>query len=524
MSIVSTRPQPVALSAWPGEWFTETLKGIERETLRVTPEGRIADTPHPRALGAPLTHPSFTTDYSEALLEIVTLPHAALQSLAHELEVLHVFAAQHLDHEYLWPLSMPPPIGSESEIPIARYGTSPQGLMRYRYRVGLDHRYGRAMQVIAGVHYNFSFSPRLWTGWAEDRLLPGDPDRIRNDAYLGILRNVSRYGWVLAYLFGASPACCRSFAPEAPLKTTPWNAGTVYDPLATSLRMSDLGYRNKNQQKLRISQNSLEEYIRTLTCATETPDPDYRRLGVRSADGEWLQLNDHVLQIENEYYSIARPKAAKRPGERPLAGLREGGVDYLEIRILDVDPFHPAGVAPSTLAFLETFLWWCLLTDSPPLGEPERFMQEANLRLVVYEGRNPNLPLQTPQGPTRLSTLLGRVLDELAPIAEHLSTVTGEPLYQQSLHDAQSLKEHPDRAPSARVLCAMEAERFGHRDFGLTLATRHLGTLQALSLPVEVENELNTQVKRSHEDLRQIEAAGAPLDFESYLRHYFGSS
>ncbi|EQD65769.1 glutamate--cysteine ligase, partial [mine drainage metagenome] len=185
---------------------------------------------------------------------------------------------------------------------------------------------------------------------------------------------------------------------DSPLNTTPWNADTLYDPLATSLRMSDYGYRNKNQQKLRISQNSLDEYIQTLTCATETLDPDYRRIGVRSADGEWLQLNNHVLQIENEYYSIARPKPAKRPGQRPLAGLRQGGIEYLEIRILDVDPFHPVGVAPETLAWIETFLWWCLTAKSPLLEETERFMKEANLRLVAYEGRNTHLPLQSPSG------------------------------------------------------------------------------------------------------------------------------
>ncbi|MHB1543707.1 MAG: glutamate--cysteine ligase [Gammaproteobacteria bacterium] len=515
-----TETKFASFRSWPDTWIQKTLKGIEREALRIDPEGRIAQTPHPTTLGAPLTHPTFTTDYSEALLEIVTSPQIRLRALYDELEQLHAFAGRHLDHERLWPLSMPPPIGSESEIPIARYGTSPQGLMRHRYRVGLGHRYGRAMQVIAGIHFNFSLNPDMWTAWAQDGTARKNPDIIRNEAYLGILRNVSRYGWVLAYLFGASPALCRSFAPDSTLKITPWNTDTLYDPLATSLRMSDLGYRNKNQQKLRISQNSLDEYIKTLTCATATLDPDYRRLGVRSADGEWLQLNDHVLQIENEYYSIARPKPAKIPGQRPLVGLRKSGIEYLEIRILDVDPRHPVGVAPETLAFLEIFLWWCLIEESPPLGETERFMKEANLRLVAYEGRNTDLPLQTLSGQNNLGSFLGMLLGALEPIAERLSAATGENLYRQSVMLAQARSMNPDETPSAWVLHEMETRRMGHRDLGLDLAAKHQQILTSMTLHEATKRQLAEQGRRSIEEMKQIEAA-PNQDFEAYLNQYF---
>ncbi len=518
-----TETKSAAFRSWPDDWIRNTLKGIEREALRIDPEGRIAQTPHPRALGAPLTHPLFTTDYSEALLEIVTSPQCRLKALIDELETLHAFAMRHLGSERLWPLSMPPPIASEAEIPIARYGSSPQGLMRHRYRVGLGHRYGRAMQIIAGIHYNFSFDPDLWASWTPEGTSRQDPGTIRNEAYLGILRNVSRHGWALAYLFGASPALCRSFAPDAPLKATPWQSDTFYDPLATSLRMSDLGYRNKNQQKLRISLNSLEEYIKTLTCATETLDPDYRRLGVRSADGDWLQLSDHVLQIENEYYSIARPKPAKVPGQRPLLGLRERGIDYLEIRILDVDPGHPVGVAPTTLAFLEIFLWWCLLEASPPLGEPERFMNEANLRLVACEGRDSDLPLQYPSGPQSLKASLERLIDQLIPIAERLADATGEELYRDALNCARIRMAVPDETPSARVLHAMEAGRMGHWDYGLALGTAYQQALAALPLSEASWKALVECSAHSLQEMEKIESA-SDQDFEAYLRHYFRGS
>ncbi len=505
----------------PDEWIQKTLKGIEREALRIDPEGQIAQSPHPSALGAPLTHPAFTTDYSEALLEIVTSPHATLQALYSELEELHAFASRHLDGERLWPLSMPPPIHSEAEIPIARYGTSPQGLMRHRYRIGLGHRYGRAMQIIAGIHFNFSFNPDMWIAGARGERYTRDPVRIRNETYLGILRNVSRQGWVLAYLFGASPTLCKSFAPESPLQPMPWSPDSLYDPLATSLRMSDLGYRNKSQQKLRISLNSLDEYIRTLTCATETPDPDYRRLGIRSADGEWLQLNDHVLQIENEYYSIARPKPAKISGQRPLRALREGGIDYLEIRILDVDPRCPVGVAPDTLAFLEIFLWWCLIEESPPLGDTERFMNEANLRLVAYEGRNPSLPLQTLSGPKPLGSSLKSFLDALEPIAERLGAATGEGLYRQSLERARSRSRQPDETPAGWVIQEMSEHRMGHRDLGIRLAARYQNALTSIPIDEATQNRLVASVGQSLDDMQRIETA-PNRDFEAYLAHYFG--
>ncbi len=503
----------------PEACFTGCRRGIEREALRIGPDGRIAQSPHPAGLGAPLTHPHFTTDYSESLLEIVTSAQPTLRSLQAELERLHAFVQEHLGEERLWPLSMPPSIRDEAEIPIARYGTSLQGLLRHRYRVGLAHRYGRFMQVIAGIHFNFSFPDLLW----DQAQPPGSPGpvagHLRNGSYFSILRNFARNAWIPCYLFGASPALCRSFSLATRLGPTPWNPGTLYDPQATSLRMSDIGYRNKNQQKIRVSLNSLDEYVRTLSCATQIRDPDYRRIGIRSADGTWRQLNDHVLQIENEYYSIARPKALKHPGQRPLQSLRQGGVDYLEIRILDVDPRSPLGVAPETMAFLEVFLWWCLAEDSPPLSEDERFMNEGNLRLVAYEGRQPRLPIRDPGGFEPLETRLGRTLDALEPIAGHLTRVTGEPLYRKSLDLARARCRNPDETPAAWVLREMERLGAGHTDFGLEIARCHAHALAGIRIDAEDRAAFEAGARQSVEDQERLEAAPG-LSFEDYLARF----
>src|SRR5687768_1611137 len=138
------------------------LKGADGEALRVTPSGRISHASHPRALGSALTHPHVTTDYSEALIELVTPPFPRAWELQQYLCDIHQFVYSELGDELLWATSMPCGIKDDGEIPIARYGSSNIGRMKHVYRVGLGLRYGRMMQAISGVHFNYSFPDRLW--------------------------------------------------------------------------------------------------------------------------------------------------------------------------------------------------------------------------------------------------------------------------------------------------------------------------------------------------------------------------
>ena len=136
--------------------------GLEKESLRVDKNGTISYKMHPEKFGASLTNRYITTDYSEALIEIVTPPCCSHKEVLNYLENIIAFIYKNLDQEYLWPASMPCIIAGDKSIPIAYYGTSNPARMKTTYRRGLGNRYGRVMQVISGIHYNYSFSDKFW--------------------------------------------------------------------------------------------------------------------------------------------------------------------------------------------------------------------------------------------------------------------------------------------------------------------------------------------------------------------------
>ena len=190
----------------------------------------------------------------------------------------------------------------------------------------------------------------FWEMWAAVRGANGHGQPFVSACYFDLLRNYRRHGWLVLYLFGVSPVVCKSFLRGRRFGLDDFGAGTAFAPHATSLRMSDVGYRNRNQSGLSVSVNNLEEYVHDLTRAITTPYPPYEALGV-DVNGEWRQLNANILQIENEYYSFIRPKRVARSGERPTKALRRAGVEYVEVRALDVSAFDPVGVNQNKLRF-----------------------------------------------------------------------------------------------------------------------------------------------------------------------------
>ena len=258
----------------------EGLKGIEKESLRLANDGCIAQTPHPAALGSALTHPYITTDYSEALIELITPPFADVKDTLDYLHNIHQFVYDHLDNESLLGASMPCGIDGDESIPIAEYGSSNIGRMKHVYRHGLWHRYGRTMQAIAGIHFNYSVPEALWIALHQQENSQLSLEQFTADAYFGLIRNFQRLGWLILYLFGASPAICKSFFKSRPAlmaQFEEFDHGTLYHPYATSLRMSDIGYKSKNQANLKIDYNSLAGYVSSLSKAIETPYPDYKK-------------------------------------------------------------------------------------------------------------------------------------------------------------------------------------------------------------------------------------------------------
>lgn len=403
--------------------LTECLHGIERECLRVDSDGKLALTPHPRALGSTLTHPQITTDYSEALLEFITPTETDVADTLGDLERIHRFASSKLDGEYLWSPSMPCELPDEESIPIARYGSSMIGRLKYVYRKGLALRYGKTMQCIAGIHYNFSLPERLWPLLRQAEGSELSERDYQSAAYIALIRNFRRYSWLLMYLFGASPALDAGFLRGRPSQLERLDEHTLYLPYATSLRMSDLGYQNNAQAGLTPCYNDLQSYIDSLRQAVSTPYPPYEKVGTKQ-DGEWVQLNTNILQIENEYYSSIRPKRVTYTGERPVQALAARGVQYVEVRCLDINPFLPLGIDLDEARFLDAFLLFCAFSDSPLLNG-ECSDATDNFLAVVKEGRRPGLQLQRRGQPVELQVWANELLERIADTAALLDRARG---------------------------------------------------------------------------------------------------
>jgi len=486
-------------------------RGIEKEGLRVQPDGALAMTPHPPALGSALTHPHITTDFSEAQLELISGVHTTAEACLDELKHLHQFVYRRLGDEAIWCASMPCRLPEdENAIPIARYGTSNVGRAKTVYRTGLSHRYGRRMQLISGLHYNFSLREDAW---------PSSSFSDASGAYFALIRNFRRHAWILLYLFGASPAVCSTFVAGRAHELRELAPGTLYLPYATSLRMGRLGYLSEAQESLAVSYNDLTSYAASLEDALTKPYPAYETIGVRDGD-DYRQLATSLLQIENEFYSTIRPKRVVLPGERPLHALRERGVQYVEVRAMDLDPFSAIGITAQTTRFLDVFLLHCLLTDSPP-DRPEEIAAVArNKRRVAARGREPGLRLAQDGRELELREWAGKLLAECVPIAKALDAARRSNAYEQALAAAAHCLDNPASLPSARVLSEIEQRYDGsYFRFALAYSLRHRGALQEEPLPADVEARYADMAEASLEKQRLIEARD-PVPFETYRQQY----
>jgi glutamate--cysteine ligase len=477
-------------------------RGIEKESLRATPTGALAATPHPAALGSALTHPNITTDYSESQLELITGVHASVEQCLEELTQVHQFTYRVLADELMWVSSMPCSLPADETIPIGRYGSSNVGRAKSVYRMGLAHRYGRRMQTISGIHYNWS--------------LPN----VSDAEYFGLIRNFRRHAFLLLYLFGASPAACSTFVAGRKHELQTLAPGTVYMPYGTSLRMGRLGYQSDAQASLAVSYNSLEGYAASLHEALTRPYPAYEKIGIVNPGGEYNQLSTTLLQIENEFYGTIRPKRVIRPGERPLHALRKRGVEYVEVRLMDLDPFVPIGIKAQTIRFLDVFLLHCLLADSPDDSPQEIAALGRNQHRTAAFGRDPALMLERNGREVKLTEWAAEILAECEPIAALLDSVHDTSDYGDALRAGLALVQNPDMLPSARVLAAMAREH-GNSFSGFTLVQSELTKAKLLKLPFTggLQARMEALVRRSIEDQDAVEAADT-LPFEQYRQQY----
>ncbi len=495
--------------------------GLEKEGLRVGGDGYIAQTPHPSALGSALKHPYITTDYSEALLELITPAFVDKRAPLAFLGELHQFVYRHIGDELLWGASMPCRLAGETSVPIAHYGSSNSGMMKTIYRRGLGHRYGRVMQVIAGVHFNFSFDDAFWEGLHTLEESPLPLQEFIAERYFGVLRNLQRLGWLVPYLFGSSPAVCKSFLDGKETRLAEFDQDTYYGPYATSLRMGDIGYQNNKEFEIGVKAcyDGLEEYVDTLSYAINTAYPGYEQIGVQVA-GEWRQLNANILQIENEYYSTVRPKQLLEGNEKPTVALLRRGVRYFELRSLDVNVWHPLGVSEPQLRFLELLSCLCLLAESPRIRPWERAEIDNNELAVAHHGREPGLQLMRDGSLQRLTDWGEEVCMAMLPLCELLDQDEAGAPYATALAEQRAALADPSRTPSAQVLAEMRAHGEGYYDFARRKALEHRQTLLAQPVDSAEQATLTALAERSLAEQHQLEAEEQE-EFGSFLARYF---
>ena len=462
----------------------ESLKGmrfgLEKEGLRVDKDtGALAPTPHAEALGSALTHPHITTDYSEALLEFVTATYDTPRAALAELESLQAYSATVLGNERIWPLSMPCLLPeSDSDIPLAYYGESHLGRLKTVYRRGLGFRYGRQMQTIAGVHFNLSWSDAFWHWRAtlDGHTTDQDSRQIRDTGYFHTIRNYRRIQWLFMLLTGASPAVDASFRLLAMDRFKIANRTRIAAD-ATSLRMSDLGYQSAAQESINICFNHLDTYCETLARAVHQPWPTYEGLGLKDEAG-FKQLNTAVLQIENEYYSSIRPKRVQQAAERPVRALINRGVEYLEIRAIDLNPYARNGISETEACLITLLMTACAVAESPHNSDEECVAISGLNARATWAGRRDSQHFDTERTFRKAGLDVLASLDGLAEVLDRAQATQG---HTDALQDARVRLQGDCPLLSEEVEASSIAP--GHLEFGLAQAELHHHNLIAQTTP-----------------------------------------
>jgi glutamate--cysteine ligase len=496
-------------------------RGIEREALRVLAEGKLSETPHAYNLGSALTNPYITTDYSETLLEFITPVNRTPENAIAQLQDIQKYTLSHLDGELLWPMSMPCFVDDAEKIQPAQYGSSNIGKMKTVYRQGLKNRYGSMMQVISGIHFNFSFPDKFWNVLQETLNDQQHLDAFISERYFLLLRNYKRFCWLIPYLYGTSPSICGSFLQnkphQLPFKETA--KGYLYLEYATSLRMSDLGYTNNAQSALHICYNHIDGYVDGVKEAINLASDEFAKLGVK-VDGEYQQLNSNVLQIENELYAPIRPKRVAKSGEKPTEALQNRGVEYIEVRALDVNPFVDTGVDVEQVYFLDIFLMYCALTDHGDLDCEQQNIYEKNMDDVVIKGRDPELRLSDEGKLKSIKEWGNSIFDEMMPIALLLDKANKTTKYLQVLTQEQEKINHPELTPSAKIIDLLVNQNQSLTDLALSMAQKYRDGLLAQDYKILNEKIFAESVKQSHIDQKNIEDNDT-LSFDDFLTDYF---
>lgn len=492
-------------------------RGIEKESLRVTPLGMLAQTPHHKSLGSALTNPHITIDFSESQLEMITGVHACIDDLLQEMQEIHQFVYTSIGNEILWSASMPCVLGGDSKIPLGQFGSSNSGRLKHLYRVGLGIRYGRIMQTVSGIHFNFSMTDQFWHWNQKVCQNTQTTQEFKTNRYLDLIRNFNRNSWLLFYLFGASPAVCKTFLAGRPNKLVELDTGTMTLPYATSLRMGDLGYQSDAQSSLKLAFNSLPDYAQSLSPALIDPYPPYQALGIRE-NGEYLQLHTSLLQIENEFYGDIRPKQHVSSAERPLNALLKRGIEYIEVRCLDINPFLPLGIDAETIRFMDVFLLYCLLTESPLNNANDLQEQRKNRQQIIEHGRCPSLHLNHNNAKFPLAVLARPILEKCLQLAMHLDLQSDG--YVQAVQAQQQKVAIVANTPAAKITAELKKQQVPFFRFAMNQSCHHKAGLKNTPLNSASLRKFQAQAKASIKKQQDLEAIDKNTSFEEFRKKY----
>jgi len=399
-------------------FFTNLVieRGIEKESLRVNKEGFISAQSHPKGLGSSFTNPSITTDFAEALIEIVTPVYTDINQLYKKLESLHVFINKNLENnETLWPYSMPPKIKTESEINIANYGDTNMGKLKHIYRKGLAIRYGKTMQCVSGIHYNFSLSDE-----SLKKILGISNQEDKSKAYLGLIRNFKRLFWFVLLEFGNSAVVDKTFVSRRNNDLEELNASDLFQKDATSLRMSDIGYQSQAQKNLDFKYNDLASFLDELKTGIIMPHPEFQKLGLQDENGKYQQISDGILQIENELYDCIRPKRAGKSGQRPYQLLKDQGIQYVEVRGIDLNPSNLLGITEDQIRVLDMLLIYCIVNDSPEMTDEEKLIIEKTDITTIKYGREGSSKINYRNSEVPISQARDHLVENLLLLANEM--------------------------------------------------------------------------------------------------------
>ena len=342
----------------------ELLKGnfgVEREGLRVDLKGKLSQKPHPTVFGYKMCNPYITTDFSESQLELITPVFSTTEETYKFLNALYEIVAMELEDEYLWPQSMPAIIPEDKDIPIAEFCGCEEGKVAREYREELFLKYGGKKQLISGIHYNFSFNENIIKKLYENSDKLKNYKAFKDDLYLKVTRNYLRYRWLLIYLLGCTGVVHESYQEDCVKQLEEISKDSFSNEGALSYRNSECGYKNKID--LFPKYNSVKDYVDSINKF----------------------IDEDLIDTPRELYAPIRLKA-KNP-KSLLNSLMDDGINYLEYRSIDINPFEKGGIALNDLHFINIFNLFLLIEDE---NDYENWQQEAlnNQNTIAINGKN----------------------------------------------------------------------------------------------------------------------------------------